>query len=429
MSPLEYTLKRLRAFLDEIRHLSTSEFPYPQSKEALQILEKIFEKYRSFLEDSKRDKRLDEWTCKNVNRGIVTYLPILGFILRSTNVRNAFEVYGPTLRIAGAILEPHLALTKRRTRLILSSEWNYSPLVYRELPTLPGFALIGLPAPESSNPFLIPLIGHELGHVVWERKKINLEIREKINENIFEIIMARWVVFQKLFRHYPEIMPKDPEKINYIKDKIRISGDIIRASQWAERQAEESFCDFMGLYLFDASFLHAFAYLISPILSLVRDVRYPKMKTRVKNLLKASHYYGVTSPVGYESLFEDSTDPPITAADEFQLKLADLALDGVVEDLIDKVNKIVESSVFKKKSEKPSPKEQDRIYERLKKVVPAEDCKTLPDILNAAWKAYEDPDLWRENTNLRDNKDAILKNIVLKNIEVFEIEQILRKSP
>ncbi|MBU4231996.1 MAG: hypothetical protein L6277_10310 [Desulfobacterales bacterium] len=199
MSPLEYTLKRLRAFLDEIRHLSTSEFPYRQSKDALQILEKIFEKYRSFLEDSKRDKILDEGTCKNVNRGIVTYLPILGFILRSTNVRNAFEVYGPTLRIAGAILEPHLPLTKRRTRLILSSEWNYSPLVYRELPTLPGFALIGLPAPESSNPLLIPLNGHELGHVVWERKKINLEIRKKIKEKILEIIMSRWDKFQKLF--------------------------------------------------------------------------------------------------------------------------------------------------------------------------------------------------------------------------------------
>jgi hypothetical protein len=377
-----------------------------------------------FLEDPKRDKTLDEGTCKNVNRGIVNYLPILGFILRSTNVRNAFEVYGPTLRLAGAILEPHLALAKRRTRLILSSEWNYSPLVYPALPTLPGFALIGLPAPESSNPFLIPLIGHELGHVVWERKEINLEIRKKIKEKIFEIIMSRWDEFQKLFPDYPEIMPEDQKEIDYIKDKINVNKDFIRAWQWAERQAEESFSDFMGLYLFDASFLHAFAYLISPILSLVRDVRYPKMKTRVKNLLKASHYYNVATPVDYESLFDDSTNPPMTAADEFQLLLADLALVGVVEELIVEVKNIVDSSVFKEEPKKPSKAEQNRIYESLEKVVPAIDCKTLPDILNAAWRAYEEPNLWKKIPHVRKKKDLVLRDLVLKNIEVFEIEQI-----
>ncbi|MCG2771259.1 MAG: hypothetical protein L6277_04110 [Desulfobacterales bacterium] len=150
------------------------------------------------------------------------------------------------------------------------------------------------------------------------------------------------------------------------------------------------------------------------------------MKTRVKNLLKASHYYGVTSPVGYESLFEDSTDPPMTAADEFQLLLADLALAGVVEDLIDEVKNIVDSSVFKEESKKPSKAEQNKIYESLKKVVPAENCKTLPDILNAAWEAYLDPHLWKGIPHVRKKKDLVLKNLILKNIEVFEIDQITR---
>ena len=33
--------------------------------------------------------------CGEALLGLFSYLPLLGFILRSTNVRNAFEVYGP----------------------------------------------------------------------------------------------------------------------------------------------------------------------------------------------------------------------------------------------------------------------------------------------------------------------------------------------
>jgi hypothetical protein len=40
LNPLEYTVKRLQAFLEEIRRLSTSEFPYGHSEEALRELKK-----------------------------------------------------------------------------------------------------------------------------------------------------------------------------------------------------------------------------------------------------------------------------------------------------------------------------------------------------------------------------------------------------
>jgi hypothetical protein len=91
-------------------------------------------------------------------------MPLAGFLVRSTNVRNAFELYRPLLRLARDLLEPTVTPDQRRTRLVLSSEWEYSPLSYSELPDLPGVVLIGLPAPESSNPLLVPLAGHELGH-------------------------------------------------------------------------------------------------------------------------------------------------------------------------------------------------------------------------------------------------------------------------
>ena len=419
MSPLQYTIKRLRAFLDEISRLSTTEFPYSHSAEALQALTQLFDEYLSLLENLQIDPNIVEQTCRIVNRDIMIYLPILGFILRSTNVRNAFEVYGPSLRLAGDILEPGIDLKKRSTKLILSSEWEYSPYVYRELPKLPGFALIGLPAPESSNPLLVPLYGHELGHIVWERKKIELEVRPKLREKIFSIIRSRWVDFQKSFPRQPEIMPADIENDMYINE------DLTPALNWALRQAEESFSDYLGLCVFGSSFLHAFAYLISPSLSSVRNVKYPNMKTRVNNLKKAANYYKVEITEGYESLFEDSKNPSLTSAYQFLLKVADESLLGVLDDLITSVESIVNSSVFNDPSKKPSKEEQHKIYARLKQVVPAEKCRTLPDILNAAWTAYQDPHFWKDIPQVMEKKDLILKNLVLKNIEVFEIEQIL----
>lgn len=415
---LEYTVKRLFAFLDEINRLSTSEFPYPQSKEALQILEQMFQDDLSHLNqlDPSSDIEVVKQKCKLILERMADYLPLLGFILRSTNVRNAFEVFGPILRLAGAILEPHLGVEKRRTRVILSSEWDYSPYVYREIPALPGFALIGLPAPESSNPFLIPLYGHELGHLVWIKNKIGTEMRPQLIKNIVGIIRTRWSDYQKVFPHYEEIKPEE------IENNLFAIDDWTPASQWALRQAEESFCDFVGLCVFGPSFLHAFAYLVSPSLSRVRSVNYPNTKVRVTNLLRAAEYFKINKPSGYKSLFEDSNYPTMTEADRFRLSVADAALEAVVVNLIDRVKIIVDSSSL----EKPSKDEEDRIYERLRKVVPGENCRTLPDILNAAWRAYEDPGLWEHIPQIREKKDSVLKNVVLKNIEVFEIEQILR---
>ena len=37
-----------------------------------------------------------------------------------------------------------------------------------------------------------------------------------------------------------------------------------QAVAWCLRQAEESFCDFIGVRLFHLSYLDAFAYLLSP---------------------------------------------------------------------------------------------------------------------------------------------------------------------
>ena len=134
--------------------------------------------------------------CSISLKKLQTYLPLLGFILRSTNVRNAFEAYPPLLRLARRLLGAD-------TQLILSSEWDFIPVIYHSIRALPKYVLIGFPAPESSNPLLIPLAGHELGHSVWkspENQPIRESFDEKINNGIVhEIITTWWAEYESIY--------------------------------------------------------------------------------------------------------------------------------------------------------------------------------------------------------------------------------------
>lgn len=53
---------------------------------------------------------------------------------------------------------------------------------------LPNFVLIGFPAPESGNPLLIPLAGHELGHTVWKGRSLASKYKKSIEDTILSLI-------------------------------------------------------------------------------------------------------------------------------------------------------------------------------------------------------------------------------------------------
>ena len=133
--------------------VAESEFPYQGSEQALDKLKELFEYRLDWLKkiDEKSNPEVIKSECADALTEIFDNLPLLGFVLRSTNVRNAFEVFRPLLRLAGDILETKVPKDQRQTQLVLSSEWEYSPFVYPDLPELPGFVLIGLPSPESGK--------------------------------------------------------------------------------------------------------------------------------------------------------------------------------------------------------------------------------------------------------------------------------------
>ena len=428
---VRYARKRLQVTLEEIEHLKESEFPYPQSKAALWNLEAFFKRrlaeIKAFDDQKTEDVTIVTQACSISLYSLFMYLPILGFILRSTNVRNAFEVYRPLLKLAREVLEPLIPEKNRRTQIILSSEWDYSPFMYSALPDLPNFLLIGLPAPESGNPLLIPLAGHELGHSLWQQKNCDAEFIPIIANKIIQCIRDRRQEYKDIFQ-----IEEDLESLTALPTWNK-------AVPWASKLAEEVFCDCVGVRLFGNSFLHAFAYLLAPNTGIERAPFYPDLHKRAQYLIEASNEYGLDPIPNYSELFELESEPELTAGDRFLLDIIDEVLTRIVNSLIIKAHELVPAQVaahptrknaVNPEKEAPTPDELKRILDRFKFVVPAERVSCLADLINAAWSAFLEEDFWRDIPNIGDeeNRDTILKELILKNIEILEIDQIRMES-
>ena len=411
MTTLEYSKRRLGVFLEELSRQKSLDFPYQQSKQALVKIENPLRRRLERLqrlseEDSDRDTV--RTACIQALGDIFEYLQLLGFILRSTAVRNAFEIHGPLLNLSRRILA-------REEILVLSSEWNYSPFTYHGNPELRGVVLMGLPAPESANPLLIPLTGHELGHPVWSQKGPEETVKRELQANILREIRANPKNYTRLLQTANEA---DLDSVLSAKQAW------LQAYEWGLSQAKETFCDLLGLRIFGESFLHAFAYLLAP--GGYRPPTYPKWTTRVNNLLRAADAYRISAPVAYGNLFDDSGEEVDAGAQTAILQdLADIASQSVVPLMIDLANKQVTDAGVPEGSQAAVK----RIYDDLSlHIVPARDPVALSDILNAGWKAFHDPTLW-ENTNLdKEQRDVTLKELLLKSVEVLEVQTRLRES-
>lgn len=417
MDLLGFAKARVRAVLSEIGRLAEAEFPYWHSRAALETLKSLFEKKLERLESfsSTNDPAVVTNECQVTLRATLTYLPFLGFVLRSTNVRNAFELFGPLFRLAVSILEPGVERSKQQTRLLLSSEWLFSPFTFRPISQLPDFLLIGLPAPESANPLVVPVTGHEIGHSVWAKFKLQTQFSSRIETEIVAAILNRWGEYQS---HFGTLIPKTD-----LTTDLGVRETWRPALEWCFAQAEESFCDYLGLRIFGSSYLHSFAYLLAPGFG-KRSVEYPEITIRASNLSKAATLWSVPAPTGFTTVFSPDAAPTLSPVDRFELSLADDALEQLHSDLIAEA----ESKVAAAGVALPTVAEATKVYARMKLVVPAEGCMSFADILNGAWMAHDDPDLWKGDMTTRDRRMVVLKELVLKNLEVFEIEQIQAKK-
>ena len=103
--------------------------------------------------------------------------------------------------------------------------------------------------------------------------------------------------------------------------------------------------------------------------------------------------------------------------------MADESLRNIVDFLVRLADKAVDNSAVSG----TSTEEAKRILARFRIAVPAVGCSNFADILNAGWMAFTDDQLWSDSPALHKNRYGILNELVLKTVEILEIEHRKRE--
>jgi hypothetical protein len=272
---VQYSSIKLDATIRLAQEFSASNFPHVDSTYAVaQLLDELLllrEKLRTETE------QLIEPAQRLAIATISDALETLGIIANSANVRNAFEVHGPVVELARILLEDV------DVRLILTFEWKYIPYTLPVIPaSMKNIVVIGLPASEASNAFVLPAVGHELGHLLWRAKGVTNAVADQVTKTATRLRETE-------FRDRAEKLSDGAKDQSELDKFIGLS----LAVDWSIRQIEEVFCDFAGLYLFGQSYLDCFEYMLEPPPMQQRDPEYPSVRQRAQYLQEHGPRYRV----------------------------------------------------------------------------------------------------------------------------------------
>src|SRR6185437_6533340 len=145
---LRQARQRVDKVLKLIQVLKSHEFPHEDSRKTLAFVEGQFGELQDTLQhlnDSLNDPHTIRANCRSALEAVFAYLPVLGFVARSTDVVGALELHRPLHRIVTAVVGPD-------AHLLLTSDWQYSPYTYVHYQLIEkGFVLVGLPASEAGT--------------------------------------------------------------------------------------------------------------------------------------------------------------------------------------------------------------------------------------------------------------------------------------
>jgi len=409
--------QKLDAVINLVRRLLADDYPHKDSRLALEIILRFYEGERAFLNSIDESAELDTTLeiCRRININIVLLKPFVGLLLRSSNLRNAFEIYFPIKVLATELLEED-------SRVVLSSEWAFSPFTYPvALQQLPTFVFIGVPASECHNPLVIPLAAHELGHVVWRRKGVKAESDPITRAKILDLYRSRWDDVKKLFDFDLDV--------SKLETDMFIRQIWARSYQFAQRQLEEVFCDLLGAYVFGQAFLYSFRYLIAPSLGHVRSVYYPRPRSRAEYMQSTATLYGLPKISDFVDAFS-AQDVSLPPSEKFIVEVADVATDSLQTQLLPLVSKYSgKADCFTIGS-----CHQGQIVKNFRNLVPSAAVTSISAIVNAGWELRLSIDEWdivgtiSDHVTRRAEKLRILRDLILKSFEVYEFRKRIEKD-
>jgi len=401
--------EKLESAIELAENLRGGTFPYPHSEEVLRGISALF---RSALErlDPEADEKTLRNQCNLTTLLLDDFLPLLGFIHRSKSSANAFELYGPLLRLVRNLVD-------ERSRLVLASEWRFSPFTYVGIPSLNDVVWVGLPASESSNALLTPLAGHEVGHHLWAVRLLSPKYRVETWKALLAKIEADWAEYRRRFADAPADME------SFRSDVFAIARWSVH-HEWALRQCEEIFCDLVGLRLFGDAYIHAFAYLLAPG-SATRGARfYPHLSGRVAYLSKACQHWGFTVPPGYETAWAPAEDGDPTSEEAYLTKITDDSVGTLLPRLLGDVETVIPTDSVPLVDEK----EVASAVRSLGILTPTQNPVSLAAVVNAGWRVYHDADVWSGYPHLSHRRASVLNELLLKSIQVGEVAALLKEG-
>lgn len=391
--------------LRQIDELADGEHSHDHTKA---ILNEIAKRISENLDELKRAAAVNNADIVRANAATLIidldiYLPVLGFILRSSNVRNAFEVFDPLMAMCKDILGPDV-------RLIYSSEWDYSPFMQSfSSPKLMNVVVVGLPAHESGNALLIPVVGHELGHAKWRKSNILSSLKDEISKTILDYVMD----------NLDDIVGPDNAKTYMSEANPRalvalMVSEVGEAQDAAELQCEEVFCDVVGTRIFGASYLRAFAYLLFPSPAEMErfNFEYPSNSVRIKYMKDAAKHFDTPVSDDFGADFEDIPPKDLRPQSQHVLTAADKATEAAFPSILKAVEMHLTTSVI--------PMIDERKVRELEAAFaakgPGNADYALPDIIEAAWRTH----LIGLEKGERFARLQALNEFVFKTIEVSE---------
>jgi hypothetical protein len=410
MSPLvvDQTKRKVEGVLRTIEGLRSIDYPFADPAKVLSLIQDVFVRlHQDFSGIDVAEPGTVKTLCRRALEEIENYLPILGFIERSADLEAPVELHGPVLRITKRAIEDEEA------RLVIFSEWDYSPFTYL-FPELAksGVVLVGMPRSESHNALIAPLAGHELAHNVWRRGTLGAHFAKRAREEIIKAMQADWATWKDALKL------DTPDKLTDLAGSVYIEWPLT----WTVRQAEESFCDLIGLLIFREAYLYAFRYLLAPGESTRRTFNYPALRDRASFHATAASKSGIFVPEEYVESFEAST----IEAEGTRLryaKLADRTCALLHKELIDSAIQIV----TERKLSSYNATEVQRAKNSLRMAVPVTGISGIENVMVAAWELFtEGHQGLAGNPAIKQAQSSeVLNELLLKSLEIHEIERRL----
>ena len=405
---IEVTKRQLVDLLNITDTLLCMRTPYDDTQRAIKQIRIRFEEHqgRLFSLNEDTEQKIIENLCLTINMHIYQYLPVLGFLLRSTNIRNAFEARGPLLELA------RKCLGEQSVGMIISSDWSFSP--YAQSPSDKDFVMIGMPAHASSNSFLYSLAGHELGHSLWARENYKKDFENELSVNAQELlVLPEFTEFARQSTGFIDVESLNPEDIFTLSSLTKLV-------DWSLKQTQEVFCDFVGLWLFGEAYLFAFTYYLSAFQHVgQRSVEYPTIQQRANYILQASKEY---FPEFTDEITGQFTSLCCSGEEPSKTIEANLA-DTLTESVVNKALTEVKTLLTERGVGRPQGDRIERCVECFSDLMPPESDVSFAEILVAGWKTLLEKD---KLVDFSDKKESILNEVVLKSFELLEISYLLK---